>query len=226
MQNLPRFTVIDSLELRSLNSTIYHVDDVYAFDDNRYYIIRDNLTTQFFTMVKSSWFTFNCILDEDLQIIILENGSDGRTIKPVNYELIGLESYLNNCRALESRALNPNTVDTILKFYAEELIRLTQPYQVDSIIDSNNSNYSAPNKREYKKNNERKRILLKKKIQRQNVLVYDSYGGLIYVEINPGRNLYDIREQGYDPPWLHDDQFFYPIMPSGNNYCLVYARLI
>ena len=212
--NLPTFSVVDSLQLRSINSTIYFINDTKIIDDNDYFIIRDNSSKQLYKIVHSYWPIFNGDLPQDLQLRVLENDEEGKIIEPVNYIFIGLESFLNECVALEKQELNPNVVDTIIRFYDKELIRLTLPTQIDTLLNRCKP-YDKQNKAEFKKFIELKRSILKNKIGRRNVLLYslplnwEDYSRIYFFEINPGLTDYSSYPT-MDAKRFKLEKMFYP----------------
>lgn len=224
--NLPTFTVEDSLNLRSLNSTIYFVNDTKVIDDNDYYIIRDNSSKQLYKIVHSYWPTFNQNLPQDIQVRVLQNDSEGQIIEPVNYIFLGLESFLNECVALEKKELNTKVVDTIIRFYNNELIRLTLPAQIDTLLNRCKSPDNE-NKAKFTKYIEQKRLILKNKIERKNVLLYsfpcnrEDFSFIYFFEINPGITEY-VKYPTADTKRYKIEKLFYPGDVNGNNYNLVF----
>ena len=224
--NLPNFSVVDSLQLLSINSTIYFINDTNIIDDNDYFIIRDNSSKQLFKIVHGYWPIFNGDIPQDLQIRVLENDEEGKIIEPVNYIFLGLESFLNECVALEKQELNPNVLDTIIRFYDKELIRLTLPAQIDTLLNRCIP-YDKQNKAEFKKIIEQKRSILKNKIGRKNVLLYrlplnwEDYSLIYFFEINPGLTDYSSYPK-IDPKRFKLEKMFHPREINGNNYNLVF----
>ena len=226
--NLPLFTVVDSIQLHSLNSTVYFVDYRHGIDDDDYYIIRDKSTKQLFKIVHGYWPRWNQYLSQEHQLKVLQNDTFGQIVEPVNFEWLGLESFLNNCQALEKKELNPSVVDTIIRFYDKDYVRLTQQSQIDTFINRGILQ-EKKDKEGYKLYAEQKREIIKKKIEMKNVLLYsypyDGTSYMIYFEINPGLNTYSLEP----PPNYQEDaeseKIFYAFPPSGNNYNLVYLYI-
>lgn len=226
---LPSFSVTDSCQIRSVNSTIYYVKEIGTSDKTDYFIIRDNSSKQLFKIIHSYWPIFNGILPQEVQLKVLENDPEGQILEPVNYIFLGLESFLNECVALEKQELNPYIVDTIIRFYDKELIRLTLPAQIDTLLNRCEPK-EKENKAEFKKYIEQKRLILKKKIDRKNVLLYsypsfrENNSFIYFFEINPGITDYS-RYPDVDAEKFNNDKIFLVREVNGNNYNLVFMLI-
>lgn len=223
--NLPRCTIIDSIELYSLNSILYDVDDVNSADEDDYVIIMDRLTGQFYPIVRHHWPSFNRRLPQELQLMVLKSDSAGQIIEPVNYDFLGLEAFLNNCKILENREINLNALDTIFRFYENEFIRITETNQVDKILDRILLS-SGEEKSQIASYIEAKRAILMKKILRENVflysLPYDWPEFIVYFELNPGVSTYCFEVTQDDREYLQDNKMFFKPLLHGNQFNLVY----
>lgn len=222
---LPSCTVIDSLDLTSLNSVLYSVDDVNASDEDDYVIIMDRFTGLFYPMVRHHWPSFNRRLSQELQLMVLKSDSAGQIIEPVNYDFLGLEAFLNNCQILKGRDINPNVLDTIFRFYENEFIRLKETNQIDKILDRIIVN-SDKGKAQLISYIEAKRSILKEKVLRENVylysLPYDWQEFIAYFELNPGVSSYCFDISPDDREYLQDNKIFFKPALHGNDFNLVY----
>lgn len=223
--NLPRCTVIDSLDITSLNSVLYSVDDVNSFDEDDYVIIMDRLIGLFYPLVRHHWPSFNRSLSQEFQLMVLRNDSAGHIIEPVNYDFLGLEAFLNNCQILKTRDINLNVLDTIFRFYENEFIRLKETSQIDKILDRIILNSDKDNSQSVSYI-EMKRSILKDKILRENVylytLPYDWQEFIAYFELNPGVSTYCFDVGQDDREYLQSNTIFFKSALHGNDFNLVY----
>ncbi|MBC7450859.1 MAG: hypothetical protein H7259_05160, partial [Cytophagales bacterium] len=106
------FIIIDSLLISSLNSTLYQLH-TNTLDDHEYCLIRDNATDLFYKILLSEW---GFIGTRDLTSEDILYALNHDELEVINYDFMGLETFLNSCRALEDNMLNPKSLDSIISF--------------------------------------------------------------------------------------------------------------
>jgi hypothetical protein len=182
------FEVVDSVKLSVLNSIIYKVDLRSTFDDDDYFLIQDCVNEEVYTIINRGWPSHNSETERDIQVKILETNASGKDIELVNYDYLGLETFLNRSSVLKLRPISDMEFDTIIRFMGDNrLTRITKLEELDTLISKiNTEENNANGKLEHDHLLSIKPLLLKK-IKHKNVFLYRSYwdARLEYFEILP-----------------------------------------
>jgi hypothetical protein len=182
------FKVMDSVKVVALNSIIYKVDDRSTFDDDDYFLIQDCGNEEVYTIINRHWPSHNSETDRAMQIKILETNASGKDIELVNYDYLGLETFLNRSSILKLRPISDMEFDTIIRFMGDnQLTRVTKLEELDTLISKiNTEENNANGKLEHDHLLSIKPLLLQK-IKYKNVFLYRSYWNarLEYFEVLP-----------------------------------------
>ena len=184
----PRFEIIDSVKLIALNSILYKVDDEGTIDDADYFLIQDCGNDEIHSITNRHWPSFNSEADRDLQVQILSNKESGKNIELVNYDYLGLESFLNRSSELKKRPISDLELDTMIRFMGDnELMRITKIEELDTLISKIDRNEDKESGRFEYEHFIKMRPILEKKIKEKNILLYRLYWNslLEYFEILP-----------------------------------------
>ncbi|MES2619021.1 MAG: hypothetical protein V4613_14175 [Bacteroidota bacterium] len=209
-----KYIITDSLEVKSLNSTIYQLHIPHSYDFPHYDVIRDNSSGQFFKVVNSSYIRYP---SPETQLVILESKD---AIEPVNYDYQGLEAFLNSCVMLRNNLLELEALDSIIMFSKMNLGRVTTEKEIINILNEGNEPL-------YRKDRWQERICkaLLSKLKGRNVLLYNLHlNNMLYIEVNPGFNLIDYMNR--DTALIAERKKEYKNLVKGNLYNLSIFNII
>jgi len=179
--------VKDSLKLKCMNSTLFSVSFMGSHGTD-YTIIRDDLSKRFFILPQNRGNIQKFYNIATLTLLVTDSiGPTLPPLEPMEYELIGIEQFINQSSMLKNRSFSLEELDTLLQF--------KKTYDLGDRIYTTSQLVSAfekvfPNTEKFSKSeNEQIRIIksaLKSKLETKQALIY--YASNFYLnvyEINP-----------------------------------------
>lgn len=189
------FEITDTLVMHSLGIVVYRFGTPYAFDDSEYDVIHDLKSGQFFNVVRPGWRSVGMYPSFETTMMLLKDDSE---LETVNYDYMGLESYLNQCAVHSGKVIAQESLDTLFRRHDLEMNRIKNERDLDAYFGQFNSEINP------KKVNLLKKALIKK-MKSENVFIYQSYTVLIYFEMNPQNDYWTyLKVYSKDTVYLKD----------------------
>jgi hypothetical protein len=120
----------DTLYISDLNATIYNANDLEGSDADYYYLIRDNISGLIYPIERGCWPTLydNYVTTKDACDIYFKNV----LLKSNSPQLDGMETFLNNCKALKHKLLTKEELISLMTVFRDKQTPILTENQLET----------------------------------------------------------------------------------------------
>ena len=165
------YVIRDSLFIQSMNTHLFKVTQDKT-DVREYTILLDNQTGIIYPLITLPLMSYDELTLEQ-KVSIIERDFPQEGLEPVNFTFLPFEAFLNNMDFQNNRTHNLASIDSVFRFYlGKQFKRYRSPSSLDSLLSMVEQNNEVV---DYASTLRKKIQVLKKRIERPNVFIYQDY---------------------------------------------------